>query len=66
MDLEITILSEIRERKITITYHLDVKSKKNDANELNYKRDSQTLTTNLWLPRNIMRTGGRDKLGLWD
>ena len=45
MDLEITILSEISQRKTNIIwYHLYVESKKNDTNELIYKTelDSQT------------------------
>ena len=53
MDLEITILSEVRERQISydITYMWDLK--KNDTNELIYKTeaDSQTQKTNLWLPK---------------
>ena len=45
MDVEITILSEISQRKTNIIwYHLYVESKKNDTNELIYKTelDSQT------------------------
>ena len=40
---------------------------KYDMNELIYKTetDSQTLKTNLWLPKGKM-AGGRDKLGVWD
>ena len=41
-------------------------SKRNDTNELTYKteRDSQTQTTNLWLPGR--RLGERDSQGIWD
>ena len=45
MDLEIIMLSEVRQRKTNIIwYHLYVESKKNDTNELIYKTeiDSQT------------------------
>ena len=45
MDLEIIILSEVRQRKMNIIrYHLYVESKKNDINEFIYKTeiDSQT------------------------
>jgi len=47
------MLSEVRQRKTTILwYHLNVESK-NDTYELIYKTeiDSQTLKTNLWLPK---------------
>ena len=63
MDLEIIILSEVRERQISydITYMWNLK---NDTHELIYKTetDSQTYKTNLWLPTG---KGGRDKLGVW-
>ena len=40
MDLEIIMLSEIRQRKTNIIwYHLYVGSKKNDTNELIYKME---------------------------
>ena len=54
IDLEIVILSEIRQRKTRIIwYHLYVESKRNDTNGLIYKTetDSQTLKTNLRLPK---------------
>ena len=37
----------------------------NDSDEFIYKTetDSQTLKTNLWLPKG---KGGRDKSGVWD
>ena len=62
MDLESTILSEIRQRQIlyiTYTWNLIY-----DAHELIYKTetDSQTQKTNLWLPK----VEGREKLGVWD
>ena len=44
----------------------NLKNNKNDTSDLIYKTgtDSQTLKTNLWLPK---RKGGwRDKLGVWD
>ena len=56
MDLEIIILSEVRQRKINIRrYHLYVEEKK-DTNELmcRTETDLQTLK-NLWLPKG---TGG--------
>ena len=40
--------------------------KKIDTNDLTYKTEteSQTLKTNLWLPKGKVK--GRDKLGVWD
>ena len=52
MDIEIIILSEVRQRKTNIIcYHLYVGSLKNDTGELIYKTeiDSQMQKTNLWL-----------------
>ena len=53
LDLESIILSEVRQRQIQ--YHVTYmwKLKKNDTNELINKTetDSQTLKTNLWLPK---------------
>ena len=48
MDLENIILSEVHQRKKNILYNLYVDSKKNDANEINFKieMDSQTLKPN--------------------
>ena len=44
INLEIIILSEVSQRKTTIWwYHLYVKSKKNDANELIYKTEIDLL-----------------------
>ena len=55
MDLEIVILSEVRQRKTNIIWHhLPVESKKkNGRNELIYKTetDLQISKTNLWLPK---------------
>ena len=52
MDLEIVILSEVRQRQIPydITYMWNLKY---DTNELTYETetDSQTERTDLWLPR---------------
>ena len=41
---------------------------KDDTNELIYKteRDSQTLKTNLCLPKGKGGAGGKDKVGGWD
>ena len=60
MDLERTILSEVSQTKTNIIYHLYVKSKKNDTNELIYKTetDSQTQKTDLWLPKGTVCGGG--------
>ena len=45
MDLETVKLSEVRQKKRNIWYHLYVKSLlKNDTNELIYPRDSHTHT----------------------
>ena len=61
MDLEIITLSKIWQRKTNIIwYHLHVELKKKDKNELIYKTetDSQTLQTNLWLPKEKHKKGG--------
>ena len=54
MNLEIIILSEVNQRQIS-----DITSlwnlKKNDTNEFIYETDSQTLKTNLWLPKGLER-----------
>ena len=44
MDLEIIILSEVRQRKTNIIYHLYVESKKNDTDELTYKTETDSQT----------------------
>ena len=52
MHLEIIIPSELRERQIS--YHIPYMwNLKNDTNALTYKTeiDSQTVKTNLWLPK---------------
>ena len=56
MDLEIIILSEVSQTKTNIIYDLYVESKKR-TNELFHsaETDSQSLKTNLWLPKG---TGG--------
>ena len=56
MDLEILILSEVRQRKTNTAYHLYVESKKImnlKANVSSYRaeRDSQTYKTNFWLSK---------------
>ena len=60
MDLEIVILSEVREGEIPCDSPYMWILRRNDTNELTYKteRDSQTQTTNLWLPGR--RLGERD------
>ena len=52
MDLEIIILSEVKRKTNMISFICGILKKK-DANELIYttERDSKTLKTNLWLPR---------------
>ena len=60
MDLELITLSEVSQTKTNIIpYHLYVESKKKDTNELICKTetDSQTLETNLRLPKG-KRVGG--------
>ena len=65
MDLEIITLCEVSQKKTSIIwYHLFVESK-NDTNELIYKTeiDSQTLKTNLRLPKGKCGRGqGKNKL----
>ena len=73
MDLEIIILSELNQLEKD-KYHMislvcGILKKKKDTNELIYKieTDSQTLKTNLWLPKG--KSGGEGKirsLGLTD
>ena len=60
MDLEIIILSEVRQRKTNIIwYHFYVESKKMIQMNLFTKQiDSQSLKTNLWLPKGIAETKG--------
>ena len=68
MDLEITILSEVREKSYDIIcYHLYLKSKKDDTNDFIYRTetDSQTSKTNLWLLKG-KGEGGGGKLEGWD
>ena len=45
MDIEIIILSEVRQRKKSIIYHLYVESKKNDMNELICKTETDSRRT---------------------
>ena len=53
MDLEIIILSEVSQRKTNIIWYDLMQNLKYDTNELIYQTeiDSQTLKTNLWLPK---------------
>ena len=70
MDLEIIILSEVRQRNTNIIwYHLYVESKKkNDTNELIYKTemDSHTHRKQKLMVTKGERGRGGDKLGVWD
>ena len=52
MDVEIIMLSEVRQWETNTCYHLNVESKKEDTNKLvcRTETDSQTLQ-NLWLPK---------------
>ena len=62
MDLEFIKLTEVSQRKTNIIwYHLYVKSKKNDTNELIYKtkKDSQT-----WKKKTMLTTGKGDQGGM--
>ena len=66
IDLEI-IISEVRQQKTNIWYHLYEESKKKGTNELicRTETDSQALKTNLGLP-NGPGSGERDGTGVWD
>ena len=68
MDLEIIILSEVSqtEKDKYCMISLICGIQKDDTNELIYKTetDSQTSKTNLWLTK--CKSGGRDKLRVWD
>ena len=60
VDLEIIILSEVRQRQISQdTTHMWNLKKKNNTNGLIYKieMDSQTQRTDLWLAREGLRAG---------
>ena len=52
LDLEISLLSEVSQRKTNIIYHLHVESNKNDTKELIYKieTNSQISKAISWLP----------------
>ena len=68
MDIELFILSEVRQRKTnTIRYHLYVEYNKNDTNKLIYKIeiDTQTQKNNLMVTK-WERGRGRNELGVWD
>ena len=61
MDLEIIMLSEVRQKKINITYMWNLK---NDTNELIYKTetDSQISKSNLQLPKGKCVCGDKLKV----
>ena len=63
MDLEMIILSEVRQRKKNIMISLICGILKNYTNEFIHKTDS--YKTNIWLPKGTVGRGG-DKLGVWD
>ena len=62
MDLDITIVSEVRQRPYDITYMWNLKC---DTNQYIYKTktDSWTERTDLWLPR--QRACGGIRLKVW-
>ena len=61
MDLQITILSEVRQRKANIWYHLYVESKKR------YKRIYlQNKLTDIENKLMVTKGGEENKLGVWD
>ena len=61
IDLEIIILSEVRQRQISydITYMWNLK---HSTNQFIYETDSETQKTNL----RLLRGSGGDKLIVWD
>ena len=60
MDLEIIIVSEVRQRKTSIIwYHLYVESNKNYPDELIYRTETDS-------EKELMSPGGRDRLRVWD
>ena len=66
MGLEIIILTEVSQKKTNIVWYYYLWNLlKNYRNEFIYitERDSQTLKTNLWLPKG--KGEGRNKLGIW-
>ena len=67
MDLEIIILSEVRQWKTNIIWSLTCGTWKKDTIELicRIETDSQTLKINLWLPKGT-GGGGEEVLGVWD
>ena len=68
LDLEIIILCEVSQTEKDKYHMISLRCgmERNDTNKLIYETgtDSQTLKTNLWLPRG--KGEGRDKLGVWD
>ena len=65
MNLEIVILSEVRQRKTnTMWYCLYVESKKKMAQMNLFTKQSQRCRKQTWLPRE--KGEGRDKLGVGD
>ena len=66
MDLEIIILSEVRQRKTNIIYCLYVESKKKSTNELIYETEIelQMQRTNLQLPGGKGQGGTNWEIGI--
>jgi len=67
MDLEIIILSEVRQRKTNIIqYHIHG-ILKNNTNELIYKTETFIdIGKKTWLPKGIGGRERRDRLGIWE
>ena len=70
MDLDIIILSEVRQTKTNIVWYCvyvdSIKTKKGrerDTKKLTYKTNQKTWKTNIWLPKGKSKG---DNLGVWD
>ena len=68
MDLEIVILSEVRQRKTNIIrYHLYVESKKKGTNETYLQNKNRNRLIDIENKHGYQRgKRGRDKLGVWN
>ena len=64
--LELITLTEAYKRQVITQYYLYVKSKKNNTNELIYKTETDSLTSQIkiWLLKG--KGKGREKLGFGD
>ena len=68
MDLEIIILSEVRQRKTNIIYHLHVEFRKMIQMNL-FTKEKQThrlQNQDFGYQRGKVVAGGKNKLGRWD